>query len=116
LSLPAPVPGLVVRYSYLWKREHESGRDEGVKDRPCAVLLAIKDSEGEMMVTVLPITHSPPATPFEAVEIPPRTKDRIGLDAGRSWIVITAEAFWPKPALRRSVQSYCVLEDEGPLA
>jgi hypothetical protein len=53
LSLPVLVPGLVIRYSYLSKREHDSDRDEGIKDRPCTVLLAIKDSEGEMIVTVL---------------------------------------------------------------
>jgi len=38
VSLPTPRPGLVIRYSYLWAREHDQGREEGVKDRPCAVL------------------------------------------------------------------------------
>ena len=37
--LPRPVPGLVVRYSYLWLDEHRRGREEGVKDRPCAIVL-----------------------------------------------------------------------------
>jgi hypothetical protein len=28
-----PYAGLVIRYSFLWKREHEAGREEGTKDR-----------------------------------------------------------------------------------
>lgn len=60
MTLPAPEPGPVIRYSYLWLREHREGREEGVKDRPCAVVLALTDDEGDKRVTVLPITYSPP--------------------------------------------------------
>ncbi len=28
MSLPKPEPGLVIRYSYLWLREHRAGRDD----------------------------------------------------------------------------------------
>jgi hypothetical protein len=102
VSLPIPVAGLVIRYAYLWKREHDAGREEGVKDRPCAVILAVRDDSGDCVTTVLPITHSPPADPTEAVEVPSATKQRLGLDDERSWIVATeANRFiWPGPDLR----------------
>jgi hypothetical protein len=99
---PEPYAGLVIRYSHLWKREHEEGREEGMKDRPCAVVLVVTDEDGEREVLVLPITHTLPADPIDAVEIPTETKKRLGLDADRSWIVITEanEFVWPGPDLR----------------
>jgi hypothetical protein len=82
--------------------EHTRGQEEGVKERPCAMLLVITGSEGEQKVVVLPITHSPPSDPAQAVEIPAATKRRLGLDADRSWIVLTeSNRFtWPGPDLR----------------
>ena len=54
------------------------------------------------MVTVLPVTHSPPVNPALAVEIPLATKRRLHLDDARSWVVLTeANRFaWPGPDLR----------------
>jgi hypothetical protein len=51
---------------------------------------------------VLPITHSPPRDPDLSLELPAETKRRLGLDAERSWIVLTdANRFvWPGPDLR----------------
>lgn len=102
MTLPVPYPGLVIRYAYLWQREADRGREEGSKDRPCAILMAVSDADGDIEVLVLPITHSPPADPSEAIEIPTPTKQRLGLDAERSWIVISEanEFFWPGPDLR----------------
>jgi hypothetical protein len=102
VALPEPVPGLVIRYSYLWRSEHLQGREEGVKDRPCAIILVVTDDKGDQVVTVLPITHSPPDRRNAAIEIPLATKQRLGLDAERSWIVLTeANRFlWPGPDLR----------------
>ena len=102
MSLPTPLPGLVIRYSYLSAREHEQGRDEGVKDRPCAVLLATRTDDGDLRVIVLAITHAPPGDPENAIQIPPSTRRRLGLDDDRSWIVLTeGNAFaWPGPDLR----------------
>ncbi len=102
MSFPDPHPGLVIRYAYLWKREHDEGREEGSKDRPCAIVLSVLDDDGEQEVMVLPITHSPPHRPEDAIEVPPTTKQRLGLDSERSWIVITEanEFVWPGPDLR----------------
>ena len=102
MPFPDPVPGLVIRYSYLWASEHARGQEEGVKDRPCAVILVTEDDAGERVVTVLPITHSVPADPELAVEIPAAVKRRLRLDDDRSWVVLTeANRFiWPGPDLR----------------
>ena len=102
MPLPVPASGLVIRYSYLWQSEHERGQEEGVKDRPCAVILVTRQSDGDEIVTVLPVTHTPPQNLALAVEIPGPTKQRLGLDSERSWIVLTeANRFiWPGPDLR----------------
>ena len=51
---PEPVPGLVIRYSYLWRREHLEGREEGRKDRPCAIVAAVRNDAGALHVLALP--------------------------------------------------------------
>ena len=103
MTIPVPAAGLVIRYSYLWHSEHLEGREEGQKDRPCALVAAIRMGEaGETRVLVLPITHSPPLYPKNAFEIPLTIKERLGLDAGRSWIVVSEsnDFVWPGPDLR----------------
>jgi len=102
VPLPVPVPGLVIRYAYLWQSEHRRGQEEGVKDRPCAVILVTGNEAEGTVVTVLPVTHSPPSDPALAVEIPHLTKRRLGLDDAQSWIILTeANRFiWPGPDLR----------------
>jgi hypothetical protein len=104
VSFPKPEPGLVVRYSFLWHREAEQGREDGLKDRPCAIVLAVADEAGQTRVVVLPITHTPPTNPGDAIEIPQTTKRRLGLDANRSWVVTTETNLftWPGPDLRPS--------------
>ncbi len=101
MSWPPPRPGLVIRYSYLWTDEAASGRDEGIKDRPCAVVLSV-DGEAGTRVYVLPVTHTPPTRDRSAIELPPRVQARLGLDEERSWVVVTeANSFmWPGPDLR----------------
>lgn len=102
MSLPKPQPGLVIRYAYLWKREYDQGRDEGSKDRPCAIVVAVLDEDGDEQVLVLPITHALPHDAADAVEIPLITKQRLGLDGERSWIMINEvnEFIWSGPDIR----------------
>lgn len=102
MTFPEPHPGLVISYAYLWAEEHERGQEEGVKDRPCAVIVATQSIQGKTVTTVLPITHTPPSDPTEALEIPPPVKAMLGLDDGRSWIVVseTNDFLWPGPDLR----------------
>jgi hypothetical protein len=106
VKLPSPTPGLLIRYAFLWREQASYGRDEGEKDRPCAVVLTTAGDGGRQIVLVLPVTHSPPRDPALAVEIPAATKRRLGLDDERSWIVVTdANRFvWPGPDLRPRVR------------
>jgi hypothetical protein len=104
MALPRPVPGLVIRYSYLWHREHLEGREEGQKDRPCAIIAAIHDDDaGNTRVLVLPVSHSAPAHTGLAVEIPLSVKRHLRLDDARSWVMLSEwnEFVWPGPDLRR---------------
>jgi hypothetical protein len=102
VAFPKPEPGLVIRYSFLWREQADRGQEEGEKDRPCAVVMTAIDDLGDTVVIVLPITHLPPAHLELAVEIPLATKRRLGLDDERSWIIVTeANRFvWPGPDLR----------------
>ena len=102
MSLPVPRPGLVIRYAYLWDSEARQGREEGVKDRPCAIVLVVLREGEHPIVRVLPVTHAPPVDPADALEIPPLTKERLSLDSERSWVVLTEanDFIWPGPDLR----------------
>ncbi|NTE56993.1 plasmid maintenance toxin (PemK-like) [Agrobacterium tumefaciens] len=98
-----PKVGWLFRYSYLWHWQHLEGREEGDKDRPVLVLAIVATlEEGAPAVRVLPVTHSPPSDPQDAVEIPAATKRRLGLDDERSRIVLTEgnRFVWPGPDIR----------------
>jgi mRNA-degrading endonuclease toxin of MazEF toxin-antitoxin module len=69
----------VISYGYLWAREHGRGTEEGAKDRPCAIVAARQVIEGREVVTVVPITHTPPTDPADAIEIPPAVKVHLAL-------------------------------------
>lgn len=87
--LPAPEPGLVIPYAYLWDHEHRAGRDEASKIRPAVIVLVVTALPATgVRVTVAPITHAPPALDGTAIEVPPNVKRQLGLDDGRSWIVV----------------------------
>ena len=93
---------MVLSYSFLWTDEHQVGREEGVKERPCVVVLAVEQKDNDIRVTVCPVTHAPPKEPKFAVEIPRHTKMRLGMDDERSWIVVTElnRFIWPGPDVR----------------
>jgi hypothetical protein len=104
VPIPAPEPGLVISYAYLWHHEHQSGRDEGRKDRPCVIVLAVeRPANATTIVIVLPITHTPPADLASAVEVPTAVKRHLGLDDERSWIVVAEgnEFEWPGYDIRK---------------
>jgi hypothetical protein len=102
VTFPEPVPGVVIRYSHLWRAEQARGQEEGVKERPCAVVLVTSGMAGDRIVTVLPITHAPPSDSSPAVEIPAATKRRLGSTARvHGWFSARPIA-WPGPDLRPS--------------
>jgi hypothetical protein len=94
------MPGMVVRYSFLWSSEARAGETEGRKDRPCVVITAVlREADGRFRVRVLPITHAPTEA-ARSVAIPQRVKRHLGLEA--SWIVLDEvnEFVWPGVDLR----------------
>ena len=102
MALPLPQPGQVIRYAYLWWNEARTGRENGVKDRPCSIVLTRVTTEGRTVAYVLPVTHTPPLNDEDGIEIPATTKQRLGLDTKRSWIITTEfnQFTWPGPDLR----------------
>lgn len=98
MSLPTPLPGLVVRYSYLWADDAARGLEEGNKERPAAIVMAVDAPGGDAArVYVLPITHSPPADDLEAMQIPAAVCRAARLDAASSWVILSEfnEFVWP---------------------
>ncbi len=87
MTLPRPEVGLVIHYSFLWHREMKDGRSEGVKNRPCAIVGAVKLEDGMLRAYVLPVTHSEPKDKTSAVELPQKVKQSLGLDDQRSWVM-----------------------------
>ena len=98
MPIATPEAGLVISYAYLWHSEHQAGHAEGV------TVLAIERTDDTALITVLPITHSPPPKePASAIEIPATIKRHLGLDDERSWIVVSEgnEFDWPGYDLRK---------------
>ena len=113
MKIPDPKPGMVISYSYLWAQEHDKGQEGGLKDRPCAIVSAVDMNTSGTFVTIVPITHAMPQNSDMAVEIPIKTKERLGLDHERSWIVCSEinQFEWPGPDLRpvsRTIPDDCV--------
>ena len=100
MQKPAPASGLVIRYDYLWRDQAKRGRQEGSKDRPCAVVIATTRADGGHRALVAAITHSEPAA-GDGILLPPRVKQHLGLDADRSWIIVSElnEIDWTDPGI-----------------
>ena len=116
MTYPAPLPGLVIRYSFLWSHEAKAGAREGRKDRPCAIVVAVpRDSLGDTRVVVVPITHTAPRDPETAIALPRPVKAMLGLDTGPSWVRLDElNVFsWPGYDLRTVPGSDRI--DYGPL-
>jgi hypothetical protein len=98
--IPAPEPGLVIRYDYLWATDAAGGRDSG-KDRPACLVVVIDKPGMPLFAGILPITHTSPATESEGIEIPGPTRRRPGLDDGPCRVKFSEYnvEFWPPPGL-----------------
>ena len=105
MPLPEPETGLVISYAYLWEREAQDGKEEGRKNRPCVIALVVqRQQDSGIIVTVLPVTHSLPWDASAAVEIPQAVKRHLGLDTGRSWVIVSEgdQFVWPGYDLRKT--------------
>jgi hypothetical protein len=111
-----PAVGDVIRYAYLWSHERRAGREDANKDRPAAVVAVIRRDDSRDEVAVFPITSAPPAMAGAGVEIPPRTRRRLGLQDEPCWIIVTeVNVFaWPGPDLRAADSSDSVIHGALP--
>jgi hypothetical protein len=94
-----PKVGYVLRYVYDWGPEAGTGSD---KERPAVIVLTVRRADGKMLVRVAPVTHRAPDDPARALELPRATKQRLGLDDDRSWVILdhANEFQWPGPDVR----------------
>ncbi len=108
MNIPTPKVGLVICYAYLWRDEARAGLEEGRKDRPCVIVVAAEEIDGQILVTVAPITHTRPSASelANAIELPAATKARLGLDDQRSWAIASDlnQFVWPGVDLRPTVR------------
>jgi hypothetical protein len=98
LVIPEPEPGLVIQFNYLWRREHDEGRDNARYPRPCAIILSLdRAGDGEITVLVAAITHANPREGAAAIPMPPAVKRHLGLDEAQSWVIVDEvnEFIWP---------------------
>ncbi|MBU6297350.1 MAG: type II toxin-antitoxin system PemK/MazF family toxin [Alphaproteobacteria bacterium] len=102
MAFPVPEPGLVISYAHLWHRERGEKKTEGVKDRPCVIVLKIERQNEMVVVTVSPITHRQPSSETPALELPQSVKRHLGYDSEKSWIVLDEinQFAWPGFDLR----------------
>lgn len=122
MKVPATPPvGHLIAYEYLWSSKARR-RQDGEKVYPTALILSRQDEFGATIVYALGISHMKPQNGRRALEIPPRLRRHLGLDAEPQWIY-TDEVnvfVWPGPDLRPAhwlstrelVEDSCVI---GPL-
>ena len=87
MSIDQPETGLVIRYNFLWAREHDQGADHGRKARPACVVVPLTRQGDD--VVLFPLTTSEPGPDRLAVKIPETERRRLRLrGAGPSWLLL----------------------------
>jgi PemK-like, MazF-like toxin of type II toxin-antitoxin system len=97
-----PKPSFVIRYLYDWSTDGAAVPPSAEKERPAVIILSVTKRNDRILVRVAPITHRMPDDMARAMEIPPLTKARLGLDGQRSWVILdhANEFIWPGPDVR----------------
>ena len=100
MPFPAPKPGLVIRYDYLWSHEAAAGRDQG-KERPACLVAAMDFVAAPRFVVILPITHTLPDKDTVGIEISAKVRQAIGLDDAPCWVIVSEHNVdeWPNGGL-----------------
>lgn len=70
-------------------------------------MIATRTEDGDIVVTVAPVTHSPPARMQDGLELPAEVKRALGLDTERAWLICAElnRFVWPGPDLRPPLPS-----------
>lgn len=84
------VEGDVIRYPYRWAAERDEDRSiEGSKERPCCLVLLVRDAAGRPTIFLAPIRSKPPRPGQKALNIPDTERRRAGLDRhADAWIYV----------------------------
>lgn len=83
------VSGLVIRYDYLWAREHDRGETTGRKTRPVCVQVMLRsdDAARQPPSLLFPITSQPPRPDQASLAVPEIECRRVGLRSP-AWILV----------------------------
>jgi hypothetical protein len=73
-----PQPGEVIRYAYLWWHEARRGQEEGLKDRPCSVVVARNEEDGTFGSTFCPSRTRDRDKAKMALRFPPQPSAGLG--------------------------------------
>jgi hypothetical protein len=103
MPLPAPKLGLVVQYGFVWAGAGRHAPPDAGKDRPCLIVDLEQVAEPALQgrvttrVTYLPISHVAPRRDEQAIVIPPRVAQHLGLTSERSYLYTSyaVEDDWP---------------------
>jgi hypothetical protein len=100
--IPAPLPGLIFRYGYLWLDEFRKRRTAPAKDRPACIVMQVataSDAKLQTMgpfnvqsgdVIILPITTRAPRPEDMAIELTANEKRLCRLDPEvPSWLIVS---------------------------
>ena len=103
MPLPQPKLGLVVHYGFVWAGTGRRPPPDAGKSRPCLIVDLDSTSEPAiggrsiLRITYLPISHVPPRTGEQALPIPPRVAQHLGLTQQASFLYTSyaVEDDWP---------------------
>jgi hypothetical protein len=87
VPIDRPETGLVIRYNFLWSREHDHGAEHGRKARPvCAVVPLTREGDD---VVLFPLTTREPGPDRLAVRVPETERHRLRLrGTAPSWLLL----------------------------
>jgi len=82
--------GVVVNYPYLWRWQHERGRDNAEKERPVCLAIALwNEAQKLTLLVILPISGTEPLKDRRALEIPTLEIRRSGLSMFKqAWLTV----------------------------
>lgn len=85
----APIPGDIFSYPYLWHWQDRKGETEGRKPRSSCLAIATRNTHGETVLFIVPITSKEPEPRRVGVRVPPLEARRANLDTDIPlWVMV----------------------------
>ena len=79
--------GDIIKYSYVWHREHLRGEVSGRKARPACVMLIVVGTGRKQRALLFPITSQPPGSDTVALAVP-ETEARRAKLYQPAWVIL----------------------------